>query len=476
MRLRTYLILAGVAVLLVSFGFAFSDAAAGSGPKGEAVVSSSPPVQIENSSCLFCHSDENLNVTFDNGDVLRLTIEPNAFDKSVHGSNGLDCVTCHTNIRTFPHPDRNAVSYRDFKLNYYTICKNCHEEQFNLTLDSVHQRQLAAGNNEAAVCTDCHNPHTQQRLTNADTGKLLDYARLHIPETCSQCHSAIYDEYKESVHGSALTQEGNLDVPTCIDCHGVHNIQSPNTATFRNSTPFLCAQCHTNNALMQKYGISTDVLNTYVADFHGTTVVLFDKTYPDQPTNKPVCTDCHGVHDIVRPDDPTKGLEVRENLLARCQKCHPDATANFPDAWMSHYIPSPEKYPVVYYVNLFYKFFIPAVLGPMALLVVMDFGRMMINRFRKPKKAATEEPETETPVENAAETDVAEETSAAEEEAETKQPEQVEEATATEPEQEEKKNEPEASEQSEDVDQPKEESEPPVESESSDEEEKSNDQ
>lgn len=245
------------------------------------------------------------------------------------------------------------------------------------------KKSLAAGNKNAAVCADCHNPHTQQKLTD-DLGKLLPAARLHIPETCAKCHSAIYDTYKESVHGKALT-DGNPDVPTCIDCHGVHNIQDPTTATFRNSTPYLCAKCHTDDALMYKYGLSTQVLNTYVADFHGTTVVLFDKTFPDQPTNKPVCTDCHGFHDVARSDDPEKGLGVRENLLARCQQCHPDATANFPDSWLSHYIPSPEKYPMVYYINLFYKFFIPAVLGPMLILVVMDFSRLMINRFRKPK-------------------------------------------------------------------------------------------
>jgi len=390
MRLRTYLILAGIAVLLVSFGFAISDAAAGSGPSGEAAVVSVPPVQIDNESCFFCHSKEGINIQFKNGDVLPLTINQDLFAKSTHGSNGLNCVTCHADIKSFPHPERNSESYREFKMDYYTICKQCHEEQFNLTLDSVHQRELAAGNNEAAVCTDCHNPHTQQYLTN-DSGELLDYARLHIPETCSQCHSAIYETYKESVHGAALTQQGNLDVPTCINCHGVHNIQSPNTVTFRNTTPFLCAECHTNNALMHKYGISTDVLNTYVADFHGTTVVLFDKTFPDQPTNKPVCTDCHGVHNIAFADDPDKGLQTRENLLVRCQQCHPDATANFPDSWMSHYIPSPEKYPIVYYVNLFYKFFIPAVLAPMGLLVVMDFGRMMINRFKKPKQVVEAE-------------------------------------------------------------------------------------
>ena len=55
---------------------------------------------------------------------------------------------------------------------------------------------------------------------------------------------------------------------------------------------------------------------------------------------------------------------------------------------MSHYIPSPQNYALVYYVNLFYKFFIPITLGSMALLVVMDAGRMLINRSRQSRKSA----------------------------------------------------------------------------------------
>jgi hypothetical protein len=155
----------------------------------------------------------------------------------------------------------------------------------------------------------------------------------------------------------------------------------------------MCGKCHTNPAIMDKYGISTNVLNTYVADFHGTTVTLFEKQSPDQITNKPVCFDCHGVHNIAATNDPQRGLQVKANLLKACQKCHPDVTTEtFTDAWLSHYIPSVEKYPIVYYVNLFYKFFIPAVLIPMAALVVMDFGRMLINRFRKPRRHVAPEP------------------------------------------------------------------------------------
>jgi hypothetical protein len=179
-----------------------------------------------------------------------------------------------------------------------------------------------------------------------------------------------------------LIGEGNPDVATCIDCHGVHNIEDPTTTAFRVESPSICANCHTDPQIMNKYGISTDVMDTYVADFHGTTQVLFNDQSEDAQFNKPVCYDCHGVHDIARPDDPQKGLLVRQNLLARCQECHPDASENFPDAWLSHYIPSREQNTLVFYVDLFYRILIPVVIGGMALLVSLDLSRRGLNSYR----------------------------------------------------------------------------------------------
>jgi hypothetical protein len=160
----------------------------------------------------------------------------------------------------------------------------------------------------------------------------------------------------------------------------LHEIQNPTTVEFRNAIPQLCAKCHTDPARMDKYGISTQVLDTYVADFHGTTVTLFESTSPDQPTNKPVCTNCHGVHEIAKVDDPQHGIAIKKNLLGRCQQCHPAVNENFPDAWLSHYIPSPEQAPLVYYVNLFYQILIPATIGGMLVFVVSDFIRRLIDR------------------------------------------------------------------------------------------------
>lgn len=379
-RHRLALFFAAVGILLVAAGFASRAAAS-----GEPV----PALQGKPTDdyCLSCHSQAGMTKTFRNGETLGLTIDKALFQESVHEQNGIACVDCHTGITEYPHPELGALNTRQVSMEFYPSCRTCHAEQYEATLDSVHQKELAGGNARAAVCTDCHNPHTQTRMTDPDTGDLLITARLHIPQTCARCHSAIYDTYKESVHGKALTELGNLDVPTCIDCHGVHNIQDPTSAEFRNNTPLLCAQCHANDTLMRAYGLSTDILDTYVSDFHGTTVTLFEQTSPDQPTNKPVCTDCHGVHEIRRVDDPQAGIAIKQNLLQKCQRCHPDVTAeSFTDAWMSHYVASPQHNPLVYYVNLFYRIFIPSVIGGMLIFVLSDFIRRTLEARKGSRK------------------------------------------------------------------------------------------
>ncbi len=379
LRLRVAFLIAGCALVLAVAMARVSPVSA----TVPAQATVQPQQKPTNDYCLSCHGKEGMTKTLSSGQLLSLTIDPESFKHGVHNQSNLACVDCHTNINTFPHPAFDAATTRAVTLQLYTSCKNCHADQYNKTLDSVHEKALAGGNQNAAVCTDCHNPHQQQRLTDAQTGKLLPEARLLIPQTCARCHSAIYDTYKNSVHGGALTNAGNQDVPTCIDCHGVHNIQNPTDAAFRNDIPQLCAKCHTDSQIMNKYGISTQVLNTYVADFHGTTVTLFEQVSPDTPTNKPVCTDCHGVHDISKVDNPVTGIAIKQNLLSKCQRCHPDVTtASFTDAWMSHYVASPTRFPLVYYVNLFYKYFIPAVIGGMLLFVVADFAGRTVRRWK----------------------------------------------------------------------------------------------
>jgi hypothetical protein len=116
-------------------------------------------------------------------------------------------------------------------------------------------------------------------------------------------------------------------------------------------------------------------------------VTIFERTAPDQETNTPVCVDCHGFHDIKSTDDPEKGIQVKDNLVKTCQKCHPDADESFSGSWLSHYIPSPTKAPLVYYVNLFYKILIPTVIGGMILYVISDIVRRQIEKRKGVKNS-----------------------------------------------------------------------------------------
>jgi predicted CXXCH cytochrome family protein len=330
---------------------------------------------IDSNYCLSCHSQPGLTFTFENGDVISATIDEEDFHNSVHGADNpwqpLECTTCHDRY-AYPHEPVEVSSEREYTLQQYTFCIECHDQHYERTLDSVHGAALEEGNLEAAVCTDCHGAH--------DTTPPGE-PREEISHTCEQCHSTIFDEYAESVHGDSLLSESNPDVPTCIECHGVHDINDPTTALARARSPELCAGCHADEDLMARYDISTDVFETYVADFHGETVTLFEHQDPNLETNKAVCYDCHGVHNIKRPDDPEAGIKT--NLLVVCQQCHPDATANFSDAWTSHFKPSLENNPLVFMVNSFYAIFIPLTLGFFIFLIGTDVFRQIRIRLRK---------------------------------------------------------------------------------------------
>jgi len=345
----------------------------------------------ENEQCLTCHSNPDIVLNFANGDSRFAHVSRAAYTNSVHGQKEMTCGGCHPEHQDYPHPDITAQTSRDYTLQLNQTCLECHPDQADRVQDSVHAQAMSEGNADAAVCVDCHGAHNTLSLHEARTA---------IAATCRKCHAAIYDEYAKSAHGKALTEEENTDVPTCIDCHGVHNVAEPHTVQFRLTSPDLCGSCHADESLMSKYDISTDVFQTYVADFHGTTVTLFEKQSPDAPTNKAVCYDCHGVHAILPMDDPDAIARNKENLLETCKKCHPDATPNFPDSWTSHHQPTFEEQPLVAAVNTFYWIVIPATIGFMGVVVISDAGRRLLGR-KSSQKSSTKKDTASAPEDKA---------------------------------------------------------------------------
>jgi hypothetical protein len=157
-RLTIMLLIAGLVLMISALGLTQPVAAEqGSLP--------SPRVTATNNDCLGCHSQPGMTKLLANGEVMLLTIDESHFSETVHYQAGLSCTDCHLDITGFPHDRFAARSLREASMLLYPACQKCHVEQYNQTLDSIHQKLLAGGNFNAAICTDCHNPHIQTRIT-----------------------------------------------------------------------------------------------------------------------------------------------------------------------------------------------------------------------------------------------------------------------------------------------------------------------
>jgi len=149
------------------------------------------------------------------------------------------------------------------------------------------------------------------------TQPVPDTASHATASYCETCHSDVKVEFKSSVH----FREGF----TCTSCHGGDPKASVETAAHggsfrslkdRKQIPLACASCHSDSARMKAYGLPTDQLALYQTSIHG-------KRLAEGDTRVAVCTDCHGVHQILPPTDPQSQTHYR-NIAATCEHCHGD--------------------------------------------------------------------------------------------------------------------------------------------------------
>ncbi|MFN7967448.1 MAG: cytochrome c3 family protein [Acidobacteriota bacterium] len=321
-------------------------------------------------NCLACHDDSSMSMTLQDGSELSVYVSGEKFMRSVHAKD-LVCTDCHKGGYDGDHPSgRTYPSKRAMIVGAYETCKECHFDTYTRTLESVHFDLLKQGLDEAPVCTDCHgahdiqDPHQKQAM---------------ISRSCANCHTDVYDQYRQSVHGKALVDDGNQDVPGCADCHTSHTIADPTTIKFRLNSPQTCVRCHGDSALMDKYQLSTDVATTYLSDFHGVTAALAGNREVQERQVTVTCLDCHGHHTTVSPKKIGADA-MKATVKAACAKCHKDAAPDFPQAWLSHYRPSLEHAPLVYLINLFYKFLIPFIVIGLALQVLLHLYRVVVGR------------------------------------------------------------------------------------------------
>jgi hypothetical protein len=336
--------------------------------------------------CYACHSQPGMTGKAQNGETVSLTIDKDHYQDQVHSS----CIFCHVAQKSYPHeasttqscavchweksggtPPTDGMTFdlpfedaRAVSLSINDACSRCHGEIADLIQNNVHSRTMATGNRFLPACVDCHGLHNIQKINHRDA--------VHI---CAKCHNAEAIAYSNSVHGAALKNEDNPDVPTCVDCHGAHQSIGIRDSSLRLDSYETCGKCHSDPERMAKYNISTAVLSTYLDDFHGRSADLFGQPGASKIVNA-TCYDCHGVHNILPPADPNSKVSTA-NLQRTCQECHPDANESFPQAWLSHKSPTLQDMPGLYVTNLLLAGLVLGIVAFFLIYILFD----MVRRF-----------------------------------------------------------------------------------------------
>ncbi len=293
--------------------------------------------------------------------------QPQTIAGTAHATVG--CLTCHRNHDRFPHPEGIPKP----------ACASCHQDVAAQNRLGVHGRARARGNQAAPDCAVCHGDVHQVQKTGTEA------FRKSIPSICGTCHSQIYAQYQQSVHGKAVAA-GIVAAPVCSTCHGEHQIQPPAVATSPVNPlhiPETCGRCHGDVALARKFDLPRDIVVSYEASFHGLALKAGQQTVAN-------CATCHGVHDILPASDPRSTINPK-NLPRTCGQCHPGAGTRFAIGQI-HWSGQSEP-PAMRWVRGIYLALIPFLVGLMALHNLGDWTRKLfrtrlrvrpVGRYREP--------------------------------------------------------------------------------------------
>ncbi|MGC9325871.1 MAG: cytochrome C [Desulfomonilia bacterium] len=262
--------------------------------------------------CLACHDDHVFTAQF---------------PESAHGNLG--CASCHAGVTdAMTHMLGNQVP----KL---ISCGTCHEkisQEYTNSYHNLHQN---------FQCYDCH------RDIHAVT-TILEQRKKAILLQCTECHDN--REYALSGHGKAVL-EGNEDAATCSDCHGLHDTRVYHTShqdypsEAREFYHHTCIQCHSDEEMMERNGLSASTVEFYAETYHGKVQGI---GYPSLVAG---CADCHTSHNILPKDDPRSTIHP-DNLVANCGRCHSGFHPRFVLYKAHPDFRDRQRYPALYWTNM----------------------------------------------------------------------------------------------------------------------------
>jgi hypothetical protein len=282
-----------------------------------------PPEPLKENYCVLCHGESDLWER----ERRRFYIAEKDLAKDIHWQKGLRCHDCHGGDPASTKFDKAHSASANFRLlkspkDVPEFCGRCHSDaeymrryqpsprtdQLTAYWTSGHGKRLKdTGDPEVAVCTSCHGGKHHIQAVHDLSSPVYP---TQVSKTCASCHADAkkmagrqfhgrpighnqYDEWRQSVHGRALLEKGDLSAPTCIRCHGHHADLPPGVDSVANA----CGTCHAKNA---KLFAETRMKHQFAE------------------VGLPGCATCHGNHQIRHPTDEMLGMG--EN--AKCAECH----------------------------------------------------------------------------------------------------------------------------------------------------------
>ncbi len=391
------------------------------------------PSLFAQDACSECHGQSDFTTVDTAGNEISLFVDAQLFSQSIHADLG--CEGCHADVTEIPHAETLAK----------VDCGMCHDDAVTEYQKSIHYHAIKEGSPDAPTCADCHGKHDIMPVANPESRvhplkvaatcarchsdpkivqkydipiadalsayqksvhgvavlseKNFDAANCNschgshdirtlddpaapifwknVPETCGQCHGDIYEQYTTSVHWSAA-QKGIRNAPVCTDCHGEHEVKSPQDP----SSPVhplrvaaaTCERCHASELITGRYGIADERIATFQDSYHGLAIQGGSLAAAN-------CASCHGIHNILPSSDPRSMINPA-NLRKTCGSCHPGATVNFAKGPV-HLTTSTTPGRVVQYVQKFYFWLIVITIGAMIVHNGADFVRRARKHIRE---------------------------------------------------------------------------------------------
>jgi cytochrome b subunit of formate dehydrogenase len=207
-----------------------------------------------------------------------------------HKPKDKDCLACHSDS---------------------TLTTEVNGKQVSLYVDEDKLKHSIHG--AMFACVDCHKD-VKSPIHETAPQKI----------TCAQCHANAQEAYSHSLHAKVATT-GGASAANCQDCHGgAHEILAADDAKSpvnHGNIPATCGRCHGQKFLMESNGESAQPFTSYQESVHGMAIEKGSK-------KAAVCTDCHGVHEILAANDQKSPI-YKFNVPGTCGKCHSEVEQTF---------------------------------------------------------------------------------------------------------------------------------------------------